>query len=116
MVARWSMGIGLVVLAVAALGHAEDGAPAAASGAASSGMWVHVDPRSGRFVEKPVTPPPARPLPAPVPQLAEVPAPGGGMMVDVSGHFMSNLVARVNPDGTIRMECVTGDAPVPTDR
>jgi hypothetical protein len=114
--------MGLVVLGLCALAHlgrAQDdvsggkGPPAAA--ATSSGMRVHVDPRTGRFVPEPVVPE-AHPLPARVPTLAEVPAPGGGMMVPLNGHFMSNLVATVNPDGSIRMDCVTGDAPVPTAR
>jgi hypothetical protein len=122
MIVRWSIGVGLVVLGLGALAHlgrAEDAAPdasnAPAAAATSSGMQIHVDPRTGRFVPEPVVPQ-ARPLPAPAPVLAEVPAPGGGMMVPLKGHFMSNVVATVNPDGTIRMDCVTGDAPVPTDR
>jgi hypothetical protein len=127
MAARWSVGAGLVVLGLGVLAHrgrAQEQATAApatpsahvAPSVAQSGMQVHVDPRTGRFVPEPVVAPPARPLPSPVPQLAEVPASGGGMMVPLNGHFMSNVVATVNPDGTIRMDCVTGDAPVPTDR
>jgi hypothetical protein len=127
MAARWSVGVGLVVLGLGVLAHrgrAQEHATAAsdtpsalvASNAAQSGMQVHVDPRTGRFVPEPVVAPPARPLPSPVPQLAEEPAPGGGVMVHLHGHFMSNVVATVNPDGTIRMDCVTADAPLPTDR
>src|SRR5262245_31946745 len=39
---------------------------------ARAGMEAHVDPRTGGLVAEPVAPP-ARPLPAPVPPLAELP-------------------------------------------
>ena len=69
-------------------------------------MQAHVDPTTGRLVPEPTTPPVARPAPAP---LAEVPAPGGGMMVHLNGQFMSTIVATVEPDGSVRVGCVTGD-------
>jgi hypothetical protein len=74
------------------------------------GMKAHVDPRSGVLVPAPVAPEPAEPLPAPVPSFREERAPGGGTMVRLNGQFMSNLVATVNPDGSVRIECQTGPA------
>jgi hypothetical protein len=114
MAVRWWISVGLVAVAVCALGGSGRGEEPAGD-ARENGMRVHVDPRSGRFVPEPVVPR-AEPLPAPPPPLAEEPAPGGGTMVRMRGHFMSNLVATVNPDGSVRVDCVTGDAPVPTDR
>ena len=72
------------------------------------GMKAHVDPRTGALVPEPVAPQAAEPLPAPAPSLPEEPAPGGGTMVRLKGQFMSNLVATVNPDGSVRIECQTG--------
>jgi hypothetical protein len=78
-----------------------------------SGMRAHVDPQTGRFVPEPVTPPPHR-LPAlPAPVAKEVPAPGGGMMAVLNGQFMSDLVATVEPDGKLRMRCVTREPHAP---
>ena len=88
---------GLVVVALVARAHAGDGA---------AGMEAHVDPSSGRLVPHAVDPawrrPPVAALPAPV----EVPAPGGGMMSVVPRQFASRLVATVQPDGSVRMDCV----------
>ena len=72
------------------------------------GMKAFVDPSTGRLVPGPVAPEPAAPLPAPAPPLAEEPAPGGGTMVRLNGQFLSNVVATVNPDGSVRIDCVTG--------
>ena len=44
--------------------------------------------------------------------LVEVPAPGGGVMVDLQGRFRSATVARVKPDGTVVTECVKPGMPV----
>ena len=71
------------------------------------GMKAYVDPSSGRLVPGPAVPEPAAPLPPPAPPLAEEPAPGGGTMVRLNGQFMSNVVATVNPDGSVRIDCVT---------
>jgi hypothetical protein len=76
---------------------------------ADAGMEAHVDPQTGALVPEAVTPAPA-PLPtAPRPRAAELPAPGGGMMIDVSGRFMSTMVATVEPDGSVHVDCVTGE-------
>ena len=74
-------------------------------------MRAYVAPSTGRLVPEPVVPDPSRARPAPALPAAEVAAPGGGMMVRLNGRFMSSLVATVNPDGTVRMDCVTGDGP-----
>lgn len=81
-----------------------------ATGAArgDDGMQAHVDPQTGALVPEaslPVVPA----LPAPARPVAEVPAPGGGMMIDVSGRFMSSTVATVAPDGSLHVGCVTSD-------
>lgn len=109
---RWIVAGMLVLGALARAARAEE--PSAS--VAGSGMRAYVDPSSGRFVPEPVVPSAPEALPAPAPVLAEEPAPGGGSMVRMQGHYMSNLVATVNPDGSLHFDCVTGDAPVPTAR
>ena len=99
---RW-IGAGMVVIGLCA------GAAHAGSGDehATSGMRANVDPQTGRFVPEPPAPSPQR-LPAlPPPAAKEVPAPGGGMMAVLNGQFMSDLVATVEPDGSVRMRCMT---------
>lgn len=102
--------VALVLLGPAA-GGAEDAAPAAGAG----GMQAHVDPQSGALVPEPVLPAPsAVPVPLPAPRqaaLRDVHAPGGGMMVELEGRFMSDLVATIEPDGRLRIDCVPGTAP-----
>ena len=98
----------LVAVVFSGVSHAGDGT----AGGQRPGMKAHVDPGSGRLVPGPVTPQPAEPLPAP-PPLVEEPAPGGGTMVRLNGQFMSNLVATVNPDGSVRIECVSGSGAQP---
>jgi hypothetical protein len=102
-----TIGVGLVLLGICAVPSARGGDERAAR----AGMEAHVDPQSGRFVPEPVVPPPSRPVvPAPLPA-PEVPAPGGGMMVHLNGRFLSHLVATVDDDGHVHLDCVTGDAP-----
>ncbi len=109
--ARWWIVAGMLVMgALAPPAGAEE------PRAAGSGMRAYVDPSTGRFVPEPIVPPTPQALPTPAPVLAEEPAPGGGTMVRMNGHFMSNLVATVNPDGSLHFDCTTGDAPVPSDR
>jgi hypothetical protein len=97
----------LVVVALSGVSHGGDGTAAGRR----PGMEAHVDPDSGELVPEPVTPRPAESLPAPLPPLAEEAAPGGGTMVRLNGQFMSNVVATVNPDGSVRIECVTEHGP-----
>lgn len=101
--------VGCLVLLAATLSgvsHGDDG-----TGERRPGMEAHVDPETGALVPEPVTPRPAAPLPAPLPALPEEPAPGGGTMVRLDGRFMSNLVATVNPDGSVRIECLAEHGP-----
>jgi hypothetical protein len=101
------VGVGLVVLGVCPVrsASAED---VVAAPPAVQGMQVHVDPSTGRRVPEPVTPvPPA--IPAVRPRLAEVPAPGGGMMIRLDGRFMNTLVATVDEQGKVHLGCVTED-------
>jgi hypothetical protein len=76
---------------------------------AISGMRAHVDPETGRRVPEAAVPETPRALPAP-PRAVETPAPGGGMMLDVRGRFMSEVVATVEPDGRVRIDCVDAGA------
>ena len=109
MAVRWRVGACLVLLGVCAIPSAQ-GEGDTARPAASSGMQAHIDPQTGRLLSEPVTPPPSRPAP-PAPPLAPEPAPGGGMMIRLKGHFMSTAVATVEPDGSVRVDCKTEDGP-----
>ena len=93
----------LLLLAVTLSGVSHAGDEGAAG--RQPGMKAHVDPSSGRLVPEPVAPGAAEPLPAPAPSLPEEAAPGGGTMVRLKGQFMSDVVATVNPDGSVRIEC-----------
>ena len=109
MVARWWIGVGLVVVgigALARLGSAEE----AGNPAPRAGMQAHVDPATGKLLQEPAVPPPAQALPSRRPPLAEVPAPGGGTMVELDGRFMSTMTATLDADGSIRIDCTTGSA------
>lgn len=82
-------------------------ARAAGAGDEQPGMRAYIDPRTGGFAAEP---PPGEPLPAldatpsqSAADLQAVPAPGGGVMIDLQGRFQSPLVATVQPDGTIRL-------------
>jgi hypothetical protein len=109
MVVRRSVGVCLVLLGIHAISSAHAGDDAAPP-AAQSGMQAHVDPATGRLVPEPVSPPLARPAP-PAPPLVAEPAPGGGMVVHLNGQFMSTAVATVESDGSVHVDCVTGDGP-----
>ena len=76
-------------------------------------MQVHIDPQTGQLVPEPTTSRPAQALPAPPRPAADIPAPGGGMMAVLNGQFMGELVATVNPDGSVRVDCIPRDAHVP---
>lgn len=96
--------IGLVILVLAACST-----PDARSEHSRSGMQANIDPRTGALVPEPPGPTaPALPTPS-RPRIAETPAPGGGMMADISGRFMSSLVATIEPDGSVRVDCVPAD-------
>jgi len=75
--------------------------------ASTPGMKAYVDPRTGELVpERPVGLPPEPTSPAldrSTVGLVEIPAPGGGTMIDLQGRFQSPLVATLGPDGTLRL-------------
>ncbi len=95
-----------VVLALLGAARASDD-PTRPPGRA--GMEAHVDPGTGALVPEPTDTvrPPA--LPVLQPPAAEIPAPGGGMMIDIRGRFMSSVVATVAPDGSVHLDCLTDD-------
>lgn len=85
--------------------------------ALTGGRWIHVDPdtrESGvpaheNSLSAAVSSDPA--LSTSHQGLVEVPAPGGGVMVDLQGRFRSAVIARVKPDGTVVTECVQASPP-----
>ena len=71
------------------------------------GFKAYVDPPTGELLpERPANLPPEPASPALDlwgAGLVEVPAPGGGSMIDLQGRFQSPLVATIGPDGTLRL-------------
>jgi hypothetical protein len=104
-----AIGAGLVIVAACVVARTT-GAEEGRAPAARSGMQAHVDPATGRLVPEPVVPQPAPPR-ATRPPLADVPAPGGGMMVELGERFMSRTIATIDADGRLHVDCVTGDGP-----
>lgn len=86
----------------------------------SASMRVHIDPGTGAIVPAPVAPQaPAQLPPAAsrsVQGLAERPAPGGGVMLDLQGRFLSPVTATVTPDGAPHAECHGPQAGTPAAR
>jgi hypothetical protein len=108
----------LALLAAAILGCSQNPNPQApviaaqpqAQPQSSAGMVVHKDPVTGRFV--PATEASAQSsketanaLSMSQEGLVEVPAPGGGFMVDLRGRFQQAMSATTNADGTVTVEC-----------
>ncbi len=107
---RWRRAarVGLVV----SLAIAFDGRPSAGGDAApAAGMEAHVDPATGRFVPEPVVPRPPEPVRTFPPPVLE-PAPGGGMMSVLHGRFKNAMVATVDADGTLHVDCRPQDGPL----
>jgi hypothetical protein len=70
------------------------------------GMRAYADPRTGTLLSEPparATAPAAAAFSRSSAGLAPVPAPGGGVMIDLQGRFQSPLVATVGPDGTVHL-------------
>ena len=105
------------LLAAAILGCSQNPnphAPVVAQAAAvqpqnSAGMVAHKDPVTGRFVPEASAAQPsketANALSMSQEGLVEVPAPGGGFMVDLRGRFQQAMTATANPDGSVTVEC-----------
>ena len=98
---------GGLVLWVLLVGAVDAGENALDTPASAPGMKAYVDPQTGELL--PERPPDLPPEPASAALdhstagLVEVPAPGGGSMIDLQGRFQSPLVATVAPDGTLRV-------------
>ena len=86
----------------------------------SASMRAHVDPNTGAIVTAPVGPS----TPAQIPPaashstegLVEKPAPGGGVMLDLQGRFLSPMTATVAPDGAPHAKCHGPQAETPGAR
>lgn len=102
------LAVGVVFLVIGSAQAADQGPRA--------GMQAHVDPQTGQLVPEPTAPVPPPGLPVVQPPAAELPAPGGGMMIDIRGRFLSSVVATVAPDGSVHLDCVTGDGPAHVHR
>jgi hypothetical protein len=96
-------GVGLVLAARAV----------AADPAAAPGMRAYVDPATGQLLDAPPVGVAPEPTPAPLDRsgagLAESPAPGGGVMLDLQGRFQDFSYVRLGPDGRWVFGC-TEDA------
>ena len=85
--------------------------PPAVAGEKAAGIVVHIDPTTGEFLPEPpatgvAEPPAAGAAKAPLPELYEVasPTPGGGVMIDLKGHFRTPLVATMDADGKVTLK------------
>jgi hypothetical protein len=105
-----------VCLLFVAVGVCMPAVVAAEDVAGRGGMQVHIDPQTGRLLPEPAPSPAPGRLPAPPVPAAEVPAPGGGMMAVLHGQFRSEAVATVEPDGSVRVECIRRESPDPAPR
>jgi len=78
-----------------------------------AGMRASVDPRTGALVRDPADEPvEADPrFSTSTDGLVVVPAPGGGVMLDLQGRFTSSVTATVGADGEVRIDCHTGAPP-----
>lgn len=80
------------------------------------GLRVVVDPQTGQIVADPpdgtrwdltISPDLLRRMSTSHEGLVEMPAPQGGIMVNLQGRFLSPLVAVVQPDGSVAMDHAT---------
>lgn len=85
--------------------------PSAVTRENARGFVVHIDPITGEILPGVpaggVTPPnAAAAAKVPVPQFFEVPSSvlGGGVMVDLQGHFLTPLVATIDADGKVTLK------------
>ena len=111
----WLGAVALLAVAMGA-GLARSEPPAGASGgtvAASGmgGMRAYVDPATGVLMSVPPAGVTGGTVPAATSRsgagLVEVPAPGGGTMVDLQGRFRSTMAASIAPDGGLTASCHT---------
>ena len=91
----------------------------------ASGMKIHIDPKTGAFLEEPAPDQTSLEL---SPQLqntfstsheglVEMPSsePGGGVMLDLQGRFQSPLIGTINTDGKVKMQH-PNEMPEPHDK
>lgn len=85
--------------------------PNIASTGVASGLVVHIDPITVEFLSEPptngVTPQKAEAatkVPAPQFDVVPSPTPGGGVMIDLQGHFQTPLVATIDADGKVTVK------------
>lgn len=86
----------------------------------ATGMTVYVNPQTGEILAQPV--PGGQPLTlSPEEQnaastshegLVEVPAPGGGYMLDLQGRFQNPLAATIDASGRLRVQHLPNLPPV----
>ena len=89
---------------------ASDASPAADKVNGNAGLRVHVDPRTGEFLDEP---PPGSKIPAENslestrPALVEEPSPvaGGGTMIRLDDRFRAEFRAEVGPNGKRVTDC-----------
>ncbi len=106
-----------MVAAVIAVGQVHAGSdqttaqPSAAPSQSDSGLKVYIDPQTGQIRSEPA--PGTEVLQIPAQQqspfstshegLVEVPAPGGGVKIDLQGRFQTPLIATTDADGRVKM-------------
>ena len=93
--------------------------PAAVARENAPGFVVHIDPITGEILPGPsagaLTPPKAaETAKMPAPQFFAAPSsvPGGGVVIDLQGHFRTPLVATIDADGKMTLKHET---PIPAD-
>ncbi len=100
----------LVSLPLAAAEATEKATPKPDAPAAGSAMKIHVDPATGQIVPKPVVPEAkalaaAPPESLPVLKVEAGRTKAGGKRVRLDGRFMMEMVATVQPDGSVTHSC-----------
>ena len=93
-----------------AVAAADDAAPAAAAVTGSSGLRVHIDPRTGELLDEP---PPGSEIAvgssskSTRPPLVEEPSPvaGGGTMIRLDDRFRADFRAELGPGGKLITDC-----------
>lgn len=109
----WARGLTFGSAAIVALWGAVGGVVRAgevpATPSTAPAMRVYVDPKTGAILHEPPQQIAPEELPTPASQsgegLVERPAPGGGVMIDLQGRFMSPITATAAPDGAPHVEC-----------
>lgn len=91
---------------------AEKSVPSHVDTTGVAGMVMQIDPATGKVREGealstsnlPLSPQEQNAASTSSAGLVEVPAPGGGTMIDLQGRFQAPLVATIGPDGKMTMK------------